>query len=87
MPDQLLLTVEEAAGRLSIGRSRLYQLLNDGMLESLQLGRSRRIPAYALEAFVERLRAEQTPPPVTSPRLFNDMNHPPYNAPLTPPLQ
>ena len=62
MADQLLLTVEAAARTLSIGRSRLYELLNSGKIESVHLGRSRRVPASVLQAYVDRLRAERVPP-------------------------
>jgi excisionase family DNA binding protein len=54
--EKLLLTVEEAAERLSIGRTRAYELLLGGALESVKIGRSRRIPVGAVESFVERLR-------------------------------
>ena len=54
--DALLVTVEEAARRLSIGRSHCYQLLMRGEIASIKLGRSRRIPVTALQRFVrERL--------------------------------
>ena len=59
MSNELLVTAEGAAQRLSIGRSRVFQLLKTGELESLLLGRSRRIELSALKAYVERLRAEQ----------------------------
>ncbi|MPY99445.1 MAG: helix-turn-helix domain-containing protein [Actinophytocola sp.] len=55
-----LLTVEETAERLSIGRTTVFALLKSGELESVQLGRLRRIPAKAVEAYVERLRTGQT---------------------------
>ncbi len=55
---KLLLTVDEAARRLSLGRSHLYQLVMRGDIGSIKLGRSRRIPVAALERFVsERLEA------------------------------
>ena len=58
-PDALLLTPEEAARRLSIARSSLYELVLTGEIESIKIGRSRRIPADALDAYVQRLRTEQ----------------------------
>lgn len=51
----LLLTVDEAARRLSIGRSHLYEHLLRGNLRSVRIGRSRRIPSSDLDAFVEGL--------------------------------
>lgn len=57
--DKLLLTVEEAAHRMSIGRSHLYELLRRGEVPSIRLGRARRIPVSALSEFVQRrLEAE-----------------------------
>jgi excisionase family DNA binding protein len=56
---KLLLTVEEAAHRLGIGRSHAYVYVLKGELPSVKLGRARRVPADELEGFVERLRAEQ----------------------------
>lgn len=53
----LLLTVEQAACRLGIGRTLAYALVKAGELESVQIGRLRRIPADALPAFLNRLRA------------------------------
>ena len=52
----LLLTVEQAAERLGIGRTLLYALVSAGEIESVQIGRLRRIPADALPAFLHRLR-------------------------------
>jgi excisionase family DNA binding protein len=52
----LLLTVEQAARRLNVGRSTLYALLQTGRLESVTVGRLRRVPAEALSEFVESLR-------------------------------
>jgi excisionase family DNA binding protein len=58
---KLLLTPEEAAEALSIGRSKLYELLADGSLESVAIGACRRIPNTALHDFVERLRESRRP--------------------------
>ena len=56
---RLLLTVPEAALRLGVGRSFLYELVMRGEIDSMKLGRSRRIPVVALERFVsERLEQE-----------------------------
>ncbi len=54
-----LLTVEEAAQRLSIGRTTMYALLKAGQINSVRIGRLRRIPAEALTAYTDRLTAEQ----------------------------
>ena len=60
MEDQrVLLTVDEAAHRLGIGRSHAYIFVMKGELESVKIGKSRRIPATAIDAFIARLRSEQ----------------------------
>ena len=54
--DRLLLTVREAADRLGIGRSTAYELIAAGDLETVHIGRACRVPAVALDRFVETLR-------------------------------
>ena len=58
---RLLLTVEEGADRLGIGRSLMYELIGTGQIASIQLGRLRRIPPDALIDYVARLRAAAPP--------------------------
>ena len=53
----LLLTVEQAAKRLGIGRTTFYALITAGEIESVPLGRLRRIPAECLTEYIDRLRA------------------------------
>ena len=60
--EPLLVTAEQAATSLSICRTKVYELLRNGELESVRIGTSRRIPAAALAEYVERLRAGQTVP-------------------------
>lgn len=54
--EKVLLTVDEAAHRLSIGRSHAYIFVMKGQLESVKIGKSRRVPANAIEDFIARLR-------------------------------
>lgn len=54
--DKLLLTPLEAAALLGVGRSKVYQLLKTGQLSSVHIGRSRRVPADAVQEFVAQLR-------------------------------
>lgn len=56
--DKLLLTPEEAATVLSIGRSKVYELIGDGRLASVRIDASRRVPARALAEFVNRLQEQ-----------------------------
>ncbi len=53
---RLLLTTKEAAEALGIGRSKIYELIMSGELESVRIGGSRRIPCEALADFVHSLR-------------------------------
>lgn len=50
-----LLKVEEAAERLALSRARVYELLSAGEVESVTIGRSRRIRLGALDDYVTRL--------------------------------
>lgn len=52
----LLLSVEDAARSLSIGRSKTYELIAEGALESVHIGRSTRVPVAALHDLLDRLR-------------------------------
>jgi excisionase family DNA binding protein len=54
----VLLRVEEAAELLGLGRTKTYELVLSGELESVKVGKARRIPRAALEEFVERLRGQ-----------------------------
>lgn len=49
---RLLLTVDEAAARLGLGRSTVYEMVMRGDIPSIKIGRARRIPTGALEVFV-----------------------------------
>lgn len=55
----LLLKPEEAARRLSIARSSLYELLLCGEIDSIKIGRSRRVPLSALTGYIDRKLREQ----------------------------
>ena len=52
--ERVLLTVEEAARRLGIGRTLAWRLVRDGELPSVRLGRLVRIPEGALADWLER---------------------------------
>jgi len=60
---RLLVTIEEAARRLSIGRSHIYEQIQRGALRSVHVGRSRRILTTDLEAFIEQLLNGPDDPP------------------------
>ena len=56
--DKLLLSLDEAAEVLGVGRSRLYDLIRKRELVSVTIGRSRRIPVAALREYVARITEE-----------------------------
>jgi excisionase family DNA binding protein len=56
----LLLTVSEAAERLRIGRTLMYDLIRQGAVTSVRVGRLRRVRLGDLEAFT----ADLAPAPV-----------------------
>jgi excisionase family DNA binding protein len=58
MSTELLLTVNEAARRLGLGRSFVYSFIRRGDLPSVKIGGARRVLASDLEDFVCRLRAQ-----------------------------
>jgi excisionase family DNA binding protein len=55
--DAPLLTVEEAARLLRVGRTTCFKLIRTGALESVPVGRLRRVPAEAIPEYIARLRA------------------------------
>lgn len=60
--DKLLLTAEEAARVLSVGRSTVYDLIRLRLLRSVKIGRSRLIPAVACQELVEQLIRQSEEP-------------------------
>jgi len=50
-----LLRIEEAAGWLGLSRRKTYELLSRGEIQSVYIGRSRRITFAALQHFVDGL--------------------------------
>ncbi|MGH8876776.1 MAG: helix-turn-helix domain-containing protein [Stackebrandtia sp.] len=56
---EIVLTVEEAAERLRIGRTKMYSLVSKGEIESVQIGSLRRIPVSALHLYVQQLVTQQ----------------------------
>jgi excisionase family DNA binding protein len=59
-PRRLTLTVEEAGQLLGVSRSYAYELVRQGALPCMRLGRRIVIPVRALEALLDRVVAEAT---------------------------
>lgn len=53
----VLLTVADAARALAIGRTTMYELIRDGSIAVIHIGRSTRVPVDAVRAFA---RQQQT---------------------------
>lgn len=53
--EPILYKVSEAARLLGIGRTNMYQLMNDGHITSVRIGHRRLIPRTALNTFVNQL--------------------------------
>ena len=49
MNEPLVLTVEEAAKALRIGRTAAYEAVRRGEIPSVRIGRSLRVPRHALD--------------------------------------
>ena len=56
---RFLLTPDEAATALGMGRTYIYALLRSRQLRSVKLGTARRIPVQALESYIARLSVAQ----------------------------
>lgn len=55
LPERVLLTAEEAAEQLGIGRTLMYKLIAHGEIESIRIGRLRRVPTVAIQDYASRL--------------------------------
>ena len=56
--DKRLFTVPQTQAMLGIGRTTLWNMIASGEIESVRIGRSRRITAEVIDQFVEGLRAQ-----------------------------
>jgi excisionase family DNA binding protein len=54
-PPQLI-SIPEAMRQLSVGRGTIYKLINNRDLERVKIGRSSRILALSIAAYLERLK-------------------------------
>jgi excisionase family DNA binding protein len=52
-------SVPEAARLLGVGRTYMFRLIATGHIESVKIGKLRKIPNDALDEYIDRLRAEQ----------------------------
>lgn len=53
--ERVLLTAEEVADALNIGRCTVYDLIRTGQLQSFKIGKLRRIPVDSVHDFARRM--------------------------------
>ena len=54
---RLAYTIQECATLLSLSRSLIYELMNAGKIETIKIGRARRITARQLETYLQSCEA------------------------------
>lgn len=52
-------TIAGACARLQVSRGTLYKLLNSGELASIHIGRARRVPESAINAFIQQSHQQE----------------------------
>ncbi|OPG03077.1 transcriptional regulator [Streptomyces sp. GKU 895] len=62
---RILYPTDEVAQQLGVGLTTAKALIRSGELRSVKIGRARRVPADALQEYVQRLDAEQNGVDVT----------------------
>ena len=58
---RLLYSVPEAARLLGVGRTYMFRLLATGQVESIKVGKLRKIPRDALSHYIDQQRPGQAP--------------------------
>jgi excisionase family DNA binding protein len=53
--EKMLVTVQEAAAAISLSPAKVFQLIAEGQLQSLKIGKSRRIRVDELNRFIDLL--------------------------------
>jgi excisionase family DNA binding protein len=51
----VLLKIPDVMERLSVGQTKVYELMSSGELRSVRVGRARRVPSDELERFMAEL--------------------------------
>lgn len=55
MQERILCSIRDTASALGMGRTKTYQMIADGQLETVQIGTRRLVKVASIKAFVERL--------------------------------
>ncbi len=58
--DPLLLRIDEAARLCGIGRSKMYELVAEGTVPSITIGRARRIPLDRLRHWIDEQTCDRS---------------------------
>jgi excisionase family DNA binding protein len=61
--DKLLVTPTEAAVLIGVGRTTIYSLIARGIIPSVRIGRSVRVPLEPLRNWVDACKDARTPEP------------------------
>lgn len=60
-PEAIALSIEDAARRISVGRSTIYELIDAEAIRAVRVGRRRLVPVSELQRFMdERMEAAAT---------------------------
>ncbi|GAB2937825.1 helix-turn-helix domain-containing protein [Micromonospora sp. NPDC003197] len=59
--NRVVLTIEEAALRLGIGRTTMYALIKAGQIRTVTIGRLRRVPTFCIDEYVRSLLTNPAP--------------------------
>jgi excisionase family DNA binding protein len=59
-PEPLSVDISEACRLIGLGRSKLYELLTAGEIQSVKVGKRRLVPMASLRAWLARLQAGAT---------------------------
>ena len=54
--DRALLSVDEFANKVGLGRSKVYELISSKEIETLKIGKRRLIPVQAMDEWIAGLR-------------------------------
>lgn len=81
---QLLVTTKEAWQSLGIGRTRFFEILSEGHIQAVRLGKRTLIPVAELERFAAALPQRNATPPYKSRVRRRDAGHTPVMAAHSP---
>lgn len=55
----ILITVQDTAAMLSIGRTAAWELVRKHKIKSIKIGRTRRVPIAAVQEYIARLLEDE----------------------------